>query len=432
MSRFFAAAVMALAAFVSAQALELTVFDGTETSRYDPINIYYNNLSFHSQVIFPESALAKMVGCEINSIKFYLDRTIEVTNSGLLRISMGMTDKDRFDNGQDCITEGLTPLTDLTIPNGISELKITFDQPFLYNGGNLVFDCNTITPGDAITGFFYGIIPDYYSAVAISLHNPHQFLPKTTFDFTPNQAYLATVTPQELNFGDVSDSGEVTQTVTLMNAGLNAFTPSFGAIAAPFSINAQPVELASGQMMEISVTFNAASPGTFANRFIIDCGKAGVISVPVTATYAPEVVVADGTDKNNNIPIKLDWYHDAKANSSQMIYPASMLTVLNGKKLNSLRFYADADLTKLSGGKVQVSLKEVDFTEFADVHQVTGMTVVAEVTPIFNGNEMQLTFDTPFDYKGGNLAVKVGLTEPGNRYIDTKFIGMNMDESVSF
>ncbi len=431
MSKLFAAALMSLAAFGSAQAMDLTVFDGTETSRLEPINIYwYDNSNNHSQVIFPESALTEMVGCEINSLKFYLDRNISVTKDGLLQISLGVTEQDRYSSST-YVSEGLTVVTNYTIPNDVSELEITFDQPFMYNGGNLVFDCNTITPGNEITGYFYGVNPYYNSAISRDVL--HQFLPKTTFDYTP-QAYKAVVTPQEVNFGAVSKGSVVNQEVTLKNAGLNAFTPAFGSIAAPFSINAQPVELASGESMTFSVAFDAANAGTYAESFTVDCGAAGTITVPVAASCVTEVLVADGTDKNAYVPVIVLNYNETGLNYTQMIYPASMLTALNGKKINSLKFYTDAPMTKISGGKIQLSLKEVDFTAFVD-DQVNDMTVVAEVTPAFNGDEMLLTFDTPFEYNGGNLAVEVNVTEPGEySYSGTGsyFLGMNMDESVSF
>ena len=410
MSKLFAAALMSLAAFGSAQAMDLTVFDGTEISRLEPINIYYYDYSNnHSQVIFPESALTEMVGCEINSLKFYLDRNISVTKDGVLQISLGVTEQDRYTSSA-YLTEGLTVVTNYTIPNGVSELEITFDQPYMYNGGNLVFDCNLMAR-DVL----------------------HQFLPKTTFDYTP-QEYKAVVTPQEVNFGAVSKGSVVNQEVTLKNAGRNAFTPAFGSIAAPFSINAQPVELASGESMTFSVTFDAANAGTYAESFTIDCGAAGTITVPVAASCVTEVLVADGTDKNAYVPVIVLSYDATGLNYTQMIYPASMLTALNGKKINSLTFYTDAPMTKISGGKIQLSLKEVDFTAFVD-DQVNDMTVVAEVTPAFNGDEMLLTFDTPFEYNGGNLAVEVNVTEPGEYdYYGTGsyFMGQKMDEYVSF
>ena len=431
MSKLFAAALMSLAAFGSAQAMDLTVFDGTETSRLEPINIYwYDYQDNHTQVIFPESALTEMLGCEINSLKFYLDRNISVNIAGVQKISLGITEQDRYTSST-YVSEGLAVVTNYTIPNDVSELEITFDQPFMYNGGNLVFDCNTITPGNEITGYFYGVNPYYNSA--ISRGTMHQFLPKTTFDYTP-QEYKAVVTPQEVNFGAVSKGSVVNQEVTLKNAGRNAFTPAFGSIAAPFSINAQPVELASGESMTFSVAFDAANAGTYAESFTIDCGAAGTITVPVAASCVTEVLVADGTDKNAYVPVIVLNYNDTGLNYTQMIYPASMLTALSGKKINSLTFYADAPMTKISGGKIQLSLKEIDFTEFVD-DQVNDMTVVAEVTPAFNGDEMLLTFDTPFEYNGGNLAVEVNVTEPGEyNYSGTGgyFMGQKMDEYVSF
>ena len=420
---------MALAAFVSAHALEMTVFDGASMNSTVPIDIDHYYFNGHSQVIFPESALTEMVGSEINSMKFYLDRTINVTNDGLVRISMGVTNQDRF-YFTEYISADMTVLTNYSVPNGVSELVITFDQPFKYNGGNLLFESEQITEGSRIVGYFYGVNPGYDSS--FSYHILYRFLPKTTFDYTPVDENNGMVTPQELDFGKLIKGNEVTRAITLKNIGINAFTPSFGTVAAPFIINTQPVELAPLQSMEILVTCNAASYGIFADRLIIDCGSDGTISVPLTASCLAQVDVAEGTDKYNYIPMSLQYYDMTKTNYSQVIYPANMLTFLEGKKMNSLKFYCDGHLDMLSNGKVKVSLKEVDITGFADVDQVSNMAVVAEVTPTFKGNEMLLTFDTPFEYHGGNLAVEVALTEPGNNAVFRHFLGRDMDELVSF
>ena len=432
MSKFCAAALMAMATFGSAQAMDLTVFEGSATSRTSPINVYYYDTpGSQSQVIFPASELTEMVGCEINSMKLYLNNAPTVTSEGEIRISLGNVDVIEFPNTNFFSTD-LTQVATYVIPSGATELLITFDTPFMYNGGNLLFDAYIATKGNEISNcYFYGVTPLYYSANSRSQRE--KFLPKTTFDYTP-QDYKAVVVPEVVDFGAVSKGSVVNQEVTLKNAGLNAFTPAFGSIAAPFSINAQPVELASGESMTFSVAFDAANAGTYAESFTIDCGAAGTITVPVAASCVTEVLVADGTDKNAYVPVIVLNYNETGLNYTQMIYPASMMTALNGKKINSLKFFADAPITKISGGKIQLSLKEVDFTEFVD-DQVNEMTVVAEVTPTFNGNEMLLTFDTPFEYNGGNLAVEVNVTEPGEyNYNGTGsyFLGMNMDESVSF
>ena len=432
MSKFFAAALMSLAAFGSAQAMDLTVFDGSETSRTSPINVYYYDTpGSRSQVIFPASELTEMEGCEINSIKFYLDNPATVTSEGEIRISLGGVDTDTYSTAS-FFEVDMVQVATYVIPSGTTELLITFDTPYMYTGGNLLFDAYIATKGSEIArSYFYGIKPLYYSA--ISRGQREQFLPKTTFDYTP-QEYKAVVTPQEVNFGAVSKGSVVNQEVTLKNAGGNAFTPAFGTIAAPFSIDAQPVELASGESMTFTVTFDAANAGTFAESFTIDCGAAGTITVPVAASCVTEVAVADGTDKSGYVPVIVLNYNETGLNYTQMIYPASMLTALNGKKINNLKFYTDAPMTKISGGKIQLSLKEVDFTEFVD-DQVNEMTVVAEVVPVFDGTEMQLAFDAPFEYNGGNLAVEVKVTEPGDyNYSGTGsyFMGQNMDEYVSF
>ena len=85
-----------------------------------------------------------------------------------------------------------------------------------------------------------------------------------------------------------------------------------------------------------------------------------------------------------------------------MIYPAELLTNMQGGIINSISFYANSsDYTALSGGSMKVSIGEVEETTPSG-HYTTGLTEVFNGVPGKDGVKCVITFDTPLEYNGGN------------------------------
>ena len=90
-------------------------------------------------------------------------------------------------------------------------LTINFDNPFVYNGGNLMLELATTATGVDRTAYFYGITSTYgsirnynsYSGGAyITTGTRENFIPKTTFTFT----WLDTCSPRHLEVVEVTGS----------------------------------------------------------------------------------------------------------------------------------------------------------------------------------------------------------------------------------
>lgn len=123
----------------------------------------------------------------------------------------------------------------------------------------------------------------------------------------------------------------------------------------------------------------------------------------VPQTWAETLTVAEGSATNEYVPI-YGFYWDTGFKNT-MVYPASMLSDMSGGTINSITFYANSETyTALQGGAVKVSLGEVGQTTLSG--HFSDLTQVFSGTPTKDGNKCVITFDPPFNYQGGNLAVE--------------------------
>ena len=182
MKKFFTliAALMVL----SASAKTLTVNDGTDYLAAVPFNgSWVDQVGNKTQVLFPAADLADMVGKEIKSITFYTEPEGCKLDGGLLAISLGETDATVLN---DYITEGLTQVCTCSftaLEDQVVELTITFDKPYKYNGGNLLFENVVVEATEYQFTYWTGVKTNYNCALVESYGSAsaRQFLPKTTF-----------------------------------------------------------------------------------------------------------------------------------------------------------------------------------------------------------------------------------------------------------
>ena len=197
----FAAALMML----SASAETLSLYDGSSWSSVVPFNgLYMDEVGTKGQVLYPAADLTDMVGKEITAITFYTEADGCPVDGVSIDVSLGETDATVMTG---YVTDGMTKVGSYTFTpsEGVTEITITFDTPYTYNGGNLVFeDIYTAAP-KMYSLYMTGIETDYNCAVSWSYGSAtlRQFLPKTTFTYggdTPEPQFLR---------GDVDNNGEV-------------------------------------------------------------------------------------------------------------------------------------------------------------------------------------------------------------------------------
>ncbi len=151
------------------------------------------------------------------------------------------------------------------------------------------------------------------------------------------------------------------------------------------------------------------------------------------------IIVANGTMTNSFVMLR-SQYQDTD-HRSQVIYPASMLTALQGKTMTAMRFYSN-----------YVSSIRNEYGDWTENNFVLKLAVTAnenlasawdatESDTVFDGSistvvedgQLVFEFDTPFQYNGGNLLVELLYDDSfGNRYTSGSFYGMTADNASRY
>ena len=429
--KLLSAALMALAMTVPALADTVTLYEGTDTCEFVPIyGGYYDYAGLVTQTIYPAADIAMMQGGMINSMKFYIS-TAGGNNlsGGTYTVSVGMTTQSQFNDWSPTPVTGLTPVKTASMTPGDSELLVEFDNPFMYTGDNLVVEFKVTQAGQWNTLHFYGIKATYNNAMHKMTYteSADAFHPKTTFDYTISDD-IATVNKRNIDFGMVYLGNQASETITLRNAGKNAFTPVLGTLQAPFALQATPAELAPGESMDIVVNFVPATAGDYAQTLTIDCGVAGQFEVAIngkSAEQPAEIVVCQGDATHSSLPV-FAYYYDMSNAKSQMIYTADMLTELKGKKISAVTFHPVQPL-EIYDGVLQLSFGNVEQNVFTGYVALTGLDPVATMTPTKGDQLLTFVLDEPFEYTGGNLAIETLNIETGY-YGQNSFYGVDLEE----
>jgi len=168
----------------------LTVYDGTTTNGYVPVYGYYTDAYLKAEFVMPSTEIAEMAGSTINSMKFYATTPASEAWTSTFRVFMkevGNTAIDAF-NG----TDGATIVYEGLLDGTGSEMTIDFSTPYYYNGGHLLVGVYNVTKGNYKSVTWSGVtVTDAsvqgYSYSSLEEIDPTQrnFIPKTTFGFTP-------------------------------------------------------------------------------------------------------------------------------------------------------------------------------------------------------------------------------------------------------
>ena len=143
---------------------------------------------------------------------------------------------------------------------------------------------------------------------------------------------------------------------------------------------------------------------------VIDMHKASTKADNMTAT-----LFESSTGTNKYIPV-YGWNYDENGQTSQMIYPASLLEgFLNvGEKISKLTFYTDDNGIKFSGGRLTFTIGETTTNQLSDgLINTPSTTVSGTVVPTNGSTTLSVVFTTPLEYTGNNLFVQVKNTGVG-------------------
>ena len=184
----------------------LTVYDGETTNSYVPFyGLYADTQGAASECVIPADQLVDMTNGTITEMKFYITQSAAAAWTGTHQVYLGEVDATTLTGiaGPDSYTIVKTASFDATG----TELTITFDSPYTYNGGNLLIGTYVSVAGNWKSAYFAGVSQDvntgwYRNGVSAS-GSGVKFLPKTTFTYTPGAAPTC-LRPTELAASNVA------------------------------------------------------------------------------------------------------------------------------------------------------------------------------------------------------------------------------------
>ena len=422
------------------------VCDGTATSSYVPFQgLYFDDNYQIDQMIYPESLLTDLVGKTITSITFFANSSISSNlNTGRFTFKIGTTSQTQFSTPVTRITAGMTTVaTGMLMSNCISgsQLVIDFsDNPFTYQGGNLVLDyeLTTLASGYKTTTFygenghdnasFYGKATSN-STNSYGVYNNSTntaFLPKVAFGYTSNDPTI-TASPSSINLAcakNESATESVTVTGENLTGGITAAIS--GTDASLFSVSPASLGTSGGSL---TVTYSPTAVGNHTATLTLSSTGAQDVTISLTGTCSNEkyLTVCDGQYVAQYFPY-YGYYHD-ESEHIQMIYPASILgSSMAGCDITSMTFYPTTGSVTWSNGTTE-SASGINFYNGSITFKVANLTnagafdtsspsfVNATLTAVStismpgaadaNATTWVITFDQPFEYTGGDLLIDV-------------------------
>ena len=145
-------------------------------------------------------------------------------------------------------------------------------------------------------------------------------------------------------------------------------------------------------------------------------------TITFTPTDAYTITVNDGTNTNNYVPI-YGYYVDNHIHT-QFIVPAADLSAMAFGIVNKLTFYASNASVNWGSASFEVYLTETDATGVNSLNSVADMEEVYSGSLGISGNQMVVTFTTPYQYMGGNLLVAFEQPTSGS-YVSCTWYGVS-------
>lgn len=182
--------IFAIAMFLMAglNAQTLTVADETATDQYIPVCGSYMSRQQKSQTLYPDTLLTEMTGKYITELTYYFSYAPDAVWGGTQTVRMGVTTANNLENG--FVSSPSTLVWTGTLSSNISndQLHIMLDQPFLYNGENLLIEIVNPTAATYKQTIFSGQNQtsqmSYMALNDVSgTNNGANFLPKLTFTY---------------------------------------------------------------------------------------------------------------------------------------------------------------------------------------------------------------------------------------------------------
>ncbi len=196
MKKFIYSLVLCAIAAIPAFAQEtLTVYDGDATNGYVPVYGFYADAYQKIDMVMPGDDLSELQGATLTKLTWYLTTPAAAAWAGNFQIylmEVGYATPTAYADVANATLVFEGPL------DGTGEtLEIEFANDYTYDGGNLLIAVRQVETGTYKSATFAGqeatgaALQGYsYSSLEAVNMNVRNFLPKTTFEFTPGAGVI--------------------------------------------------------------------------------------------------------------------------------------------------------------------------------------------------------------------------------------------------
>ena len=439
-----------------------TVAQGSNSNTYAPV--YSNNQEQKErlQVIYPAESLTALVGKRISSIRFYPQYSSVRSGYGDwaendFRFMLGITTNENLNDGWDNTpidTVHYGAIATVTANNG---MIITFNEPFLYTGGNLLY--SMLNPGNNKSAYTsgsskgvntevkymrYATGSSYLTAVGTAVG----YLPQVTFQFCETNDTCPAVT-------NLQPEGVTTESATIKwSASTGDYVGSyelyysteevteFDAITPQYTIT-QGTEQPLTSLTENTTYYVYVKTVCDANNHDDGVSEWAHLQFTTTANcVAPVNVAATLTAKNAANVTWEDGDNDTENNNFQYILSTSQITDFSGivptevmgaateKSLTGLEYATDYYFYVANNcGNSTSDYTEATFTTAAECPGIQNLTA-SEIGP----NTVKLTWERGQFGEETDWIVYVNNTNPILQWhpTDTAFTAFGLEPETEY
>ena len=277
--------------------------EGTSTNGNLPLYGYDADTAngTQCQFIIPATSLTSVAGNQIDKIAFYSSYATKDWGNAEFDVYVKEVENTAFENTTLVDWTTMTKVYSGKLSVNDSQMVITFEDPFAYEGGNLMIGVNQTAKGKYSPVSWYGVTTSDYSA--LQKGSRYQFLPKTAFYYSPVViAPKMEVSETELAYGLVAPNSEQTKTFTIENKGkadLTGINVSSDSEAFTVTDVQNQTIAVGGEAITVTVTLNTETAGEYE----------GTITVSATDQEDAEIAIS-GTVRDAN-KIFIDFAENA-------------------------------------------------------------------------------------------------------------------------
>lgn len=279
------AASLLLPGIAKAQENTVTVCDGTATSANLPVYAYWMDRANQSQMIYPAEMLTELKGKAITGLTFYASSLSKDWTNEEIKLSLANVEESSFASADYLTPSQSTMVANVAVSMSVNdeEWSIVFDNPYVYNEGNLLIDIAN-TKGSAPRIYWYGQNQSAVTGLCKGNNITNvRFLPKMTISYSESTdlGAKATVSTTELQFPMTFADSPASQTIYVNNVGSEMLDVNISIVGSDsFTVEkADFTGLDCGESIPVSVTFSPSTTGDVTATMTVDCGEGGVFEV---------------------------------------------------------------------------------------------------------------------------------------------------------